>query len=76
MSAEDRFASDYATAFEDFMRSFRRQGVLTSERLLEGAHEKATQRATDLARSRGNRSMNFAALAKTGLAQARSRYGY
>jgi hypothetical protein len=75
-SAEERYASDYAQAFDDFVRSMRRQGFLTSERVLEGAHDKATQKAADLARSRGQRSLNFAALSRAGLAKARSRHGY
>jgi hypothetical protein len=73
---EAAFAEDYARTFDDFVRHMKRQGIPMSDRVLEAAHERAAQRATDAARARGFRSFNFAPLAKAGLAKARARYGY
>jgi hypothetical protein len=73
---EASFAEDYARTFDDFVRHMKRQGIPVSDRVLEAAHDRATQRATDAARQRGFRSVNFAPLAKSGLALARARFGY
>jgi hypothetical protein len=73
---EAAFAEDYARTFDDFIRHIRRQGIPVSDRAMEAAHERATKRATDAARSRGYRSFNFDPLARAGLARARQRHGY
>jgi hypothetical protein len=73
---EAAFAEDYARAFDDFVRHIRRQGIPISDRVMEAAHDRATQRATDAARRRGYRSFKFEPLAKAGLARARTRHGY
>lgn len=75
-SVETAFAEDYARTFDDFVRHMKRQGIPVSDRVMEAAHERAARRATDAAKRRGYRSVNFAPLAKSGLAQARMRFGY
>jgi len=75
-SVETAFAQDYARTFDDFVRHVKRQGIPLSDRVMEAAHERATQKATDTAKARGFRSVNFAPLAKSGLALARARFGY
>ena len=75
-SVETGFAQDYARTFDDFVRHMKRQGIPVSDRVLEAAHERATQRATEAAKVRGFRSVDFAPYAKSGLALARARYGY
>lgn len=76
VSVEAVFAEDYARTFDDFVRHMKRQGIPISDRVMETAHERATQKATDAARARGFRSVNLAPLAKSGLALARARFGY
>ena len=76
VSVETGFAQDYARTFDDFVRHMKRQGIPVSDRVMEAAHERATQRATEAAKARGFRSVNFAPYAKSGLAVARARYGY
>lgn len=76
VSVETVFAEDYARTFDDFVRHMKRQGIPISDRVMEAAHERATQKATDAARARGFRSVNLAPLAKSGLALARARFGY
>jgi heme-degrading monooxygenase HmoA len=76
VSVETGFAQDYARTFDDFVRHMKRQGIPLSDRVMEAAHERATQRATEAARARGFRSVNLAPYAKSGLALARARYGY
>jgi hypothetical protein len=76
LSVEERFADDYAQSFDNFIRHIRGQGFPVSERAIEAAHAKATRTATDAAISRGYRSVNFAPLAKAGLAKGRAKYGY
>jgi hypothetical protein len=75
-SPAERFAADYDSAFDDFVRHMRRQGFPISDRVLEGAHERATSRATELAKSRGLRSADFKALANAARSRALPRYGY
>jgi hypothetical protein len=75
-SVEERFAEEYARAFDDFVRHVRGQGFPVSERVMEAADEKASRRAIDLATSRGHRSVNFAPMSRSGLAKARAKYGY
>ena len=76
VSVETAFAEDYARTFDDFVRHVKRQGIPLSDRVMEAAHERATQKATDAAKARGFRSASFAPLAKSGLALARARFGY
>ena len=71
-----RYAADYAAAFDEFVRSMRRQGFPLGDRILEGAAEKAEKRAREQAVARGHRTLPFPALAKDGLAQGRHRWGY
>ena len=73
---DEQFLADYDLAFEDFMRHMRRQGFPTSDRVLEGAHERATARAIELSRARGLRSADFAGMSRTALSRALFRYGY
>ena len=47
-----------------------------NERVMEGAHERATKTATQAMTSRGYRSVNIAPLTKAGLARMLARYGY
>lgn len=75
-SPAERFATDYDSAFDDFVRHMRRQGLPISDRVMEGAHDRATARATDLAKSRGLRSADFKALANAARNRALARYGY
>jgi len=76
VSVETGFAQDYARTFDDFVRHMKRQGIPVSDRVMEAAHERATQRATEAAKGRGFRAVNFAPHAKSGLALARARFGY
>jgi hypothetical protein len=76
VSVEAAFADDYARTFDDFVRHMKRQGIPVSDRVMEAAHERATQKASDAARARGFRAVNFAPFAKSGLALARARFGY
>jgi len=75
-TVEDYFVADYIRTFDDFVRHIRGQGFPMTERLLEAAHERATEHATNNAKTRGHRSVNFAPLAKTALARALLKYGY
>lgn len=72
----ERFAADYAAAFDDFVRHMRRQGLPISERVLEGAHDRATTRATELAKARGLRSADFRGMAHAARSRACARYGF
>ena len=76
VSLDVAFAADYARTFDDFVRHMRRQGIPVSDRVMEAAHERATQKASEAATARGFRSVNFAPLAASGLALARARFGY
>jgi hypothetical protein len=76
LTVEDLFAAEYARSFDDFVRHLRGQGYPVSERLMEAAHERATAKSIELARMHGHRSVNFAPLAKAGLARARAKHGY
>lgn len=76
VSLDSAFAADYARTFDDFVRHMRRQGIPVSDRVMEAAHERAAQKASDAAKARGFRSVNFSALAASGLALARARHGY
>jgi hypothetical protein len=75
-SAEERFAEDYRLAFDDFVRHMRRQGYLVSDRILEGAHDKATERATAAARFRGQRSIDVRSMSRACLQRSLTWYGY
>ena len=76
LSVEERFADEYAQTFDNFVRHIRGQGFPISDHVIEAAHEKATRTATDAAVARGFRSVNFAPLAKAGVAKGRVKYGY
>ena len=76
VSVESIFAADYSRTFDDFVRHMKRQGIPVSDRVMEAAHDRATQKASDAARARGYRAVNFAPMAKSGLALARTRFGY
>jgi hypothetical protein len=76
LSPEARFAEDYRLGFDDFVRHMRGQGFRVTDRVLEGAHDRAAERATAQARSLGVRHLDFAALSKSALAQSLRRYGY
>jgi hypothetical protein len=73
---DERYLSDYEAAFEDFMRHMRRQGFPVSDRILEGAHERATVRAMEQSKARGMRSADFAGMSRIALSRALFRYGY
>lgn len=74
--AEQAFAQEYDKTFVEFVRHVVGQGVPVNERVMEGAHERATKTAIASCSSRGYRSTNFAPLSKAGLARMRARYGY
>jgi hypothetical protein len=75
-SVDEAFADDYARTFDDFMRHMERQGIPASDRMLEAAHDRAVEKATASARARGYRWVDFAPMARAGLARSRFRYGY
>jgi hypothetical protein len=75
-SVEAVFVETYQRTFDDFVGHLRRQGFAVSDRIMESAHERATARATQAARSGGDRSVNLAPCARSGLAWARAKYGY
>ena len=72
----DRIRAGLRPTFDDFVRHMKRQGIPVSDRVMEAAHERATQRATEAAKAGGYRAVNFAPYAKSGLALARARFGY
>ncbi len=74
--AEQVFAQEYDKTFVEFVRHVVGQGVPVNERVMEGAHERATKTATQAMTSRGYRSVNIAPLTKAGLARMLARYGY
>ncbi len=73
---EERFAADYARAFDDFVKHIKGQGLPVSDRVMEAAHERAAGRAGQLAASRGYRSANLAPLERSSLARSLARWGY
>ena len=76
VSVDELYADEYAQAFDDFVRHMKRQGFPLSERLMEAAHDRASERASSAARSRGFRATDFRPLAKSSLAKCRYKYGY
>jgi hypothetical protein len=76
VSVDELYADEYARAFDDFVRHMKRQGFPLSERLMEAAHERASERASSAARARGYRATDFRPMAKAGLAKLRYKYGY
>ncbi len=74
--AEQVFAQEYDKTFVEFVRHVVGQGVPVNERVMEGAHERATKTATQATMGRGFRSVSFGPMAKSGLARMLARYGY
>ena len=53
-----------------------RDAVSKFQRLMEAAHDRASDRASSAARTRGFRATDFRPLAKSSLAKCRYKYGY
>jgi hypothetical protein len=75
-SVEERFAEVYSRTFDDFVKHIKGQGLPASDRVMEAAHERASDQAVQMAKTRGYRSMNFAPLLKSCLARSLARWGY